>query len=155
MKRIIILIGFLVLNINCKAQNNTIISGEITINGHGVFGNDVTLLVQYFGQPNSIEDYYYEMRELTAKKYIYNGILFYIVNERFDSFEITGSSHTFTVHNVKVGESIEKLQSIYPLSYANKSNGGLMLPLEDMDLFIVISFNTTNNLIKKIALYSY
>ena len=54
-----------------------------------------------------------------------------------------GSNYTFTSNNIKVGDNISTLQSIYPLSYANKNNGGLALPLEDMDLFFVISFNNS------------
>jgi hypothetical protein len=155
MKKIILIICLITISISCKAQDNTIHSNEITINGTQFFGNDVSLVTQYFGLPDSEEDYYYEMQEVMSRKYIYNGILFYIVNSKVDSFEITGSNYAFTSNNIKVGDNISTIQSIYPLSYANKKSNGLMLPFEDMDLFFVISFNNSTNLIDKIALYSY
>lgn len=155
MKKIILIIYLTLVSANCKAQNNTIHSSEITINGTQFFGKEVSLVTQHFGQPNTIEDYYFEMDDVMSQKYNYNGIIFTAINNRTYSFEITGSNYTFTSNNIKVGDNISTLQSIYPLSYANKNNGGLALPLEDMDLFFVISFNNSTGLINKIAIYSY
>lgn len=155
MKKVILIIYLTIVSANCKAQNNTIHSSEITINGTQFFGKEASLVTQHFGQPNTIEDYYFEMDDVMSQKYKYNGVLFYTVNSKVDSFEITGSNYTFTSNNIKVGDNTSTLQSIYPLSYANKNNGRLALPFEDMDLFIVISFNNSTGLINKIAIHSY
>lgn len=155
MKKIIIIISLIAVSFSCKAQDNTIHSSELTINGIHFFGNNVTLVTQNFGQPNTIQDYYYEMQDVMSQKYIYNGIIFTIINNKVYSYEITGNNYVFTNHNIKVGDSIETLSLIYPLSYANRSDKGLALTFDDMDRFVIIVFNSTSNLITKIALYSY
>jgi hypothetical protein len=153
MKKIIIIFTFIVVNYSCKAQNNSIASSQATINGISFLGNNVSLLTQHLGQPVSIEDYYFEMEEVNSKKYNYNGILFYVINNKIDSFEITNNNYSFTSNNLKIGNSISIIQTIYPLSFTNKKNNGITLPFNNIDKFIIISYN--NNLIEKIAVYDY
>jgi hypothetical protein len=155
MKKIILIICLITISISCKAQDNTIHSSEIIINGTQFFGNNVSLVIQHFGQPNTIEDYYFEMQDVMTKKYRYNGILFTVISNQVYSFEITGSNYAFTSNNVKIGNNILTLQSIYPLSFINKSSDALSLGFSDIDRYIIISYNSNNNLIDKIALYSY
>ena len=155
MKKIILIFSLLIISYSCKAQDrNTINSNELTINGVNYLGVNISLLTQNLGQPFTIEDYYFEMDDVMSKKYNYKGILFYIVNNKVNSFEITGSSYSFTNHNIKIGGNIETLKTIFPLSYKNVVKNGLTLPLSDIDEFIVISYND-NLIIEKIALYSY
>jgi len=153
MKKIILIIYLTLVSANCKAQNNTIHSSEITINGTQFFGKEVSLVTQHFGQPNSVEDYYFEMDDVMSQKYNYNGIIFTAINNRTYSFEITGSNYTFTSNNIKVGDNISTLQSIYPLSYTNKTNNNLTIRFNDIDRFIIIFFSS--NQITKIRLGSY
>jgi hypothetical protein len=93
------------------------------------------------------------MEEVNSKKYNYNGILFYVINNKIDSFEITNNNYSFTSNNLKIGNSISIIQTIYPLSFTNKKNNGITLPFNNIDKFIIISYN--NNLIEKIAVYDY
>lgn len=153
MKKIILIFSLLVISYSCKAQNNTINSSELTINGIKFLGNITNLITQHLGQPNSIEDYYFEMKDVMSKKYNYDGILFYIIDNKVDSFEIISDNYTFTINNIKIGNNIGTLQGIYPLSFTNKNNNGFTLPCSDIDKFIIISYR--NNLIEKIALYDY
>ncbi len=153
MKKVILIIYLTLVSANCKAQNNTIHSSEITINGTQFFGKEASLVTQHFGQPYSIKDYYFEMDDVMSQKYNYYGIIFTVINNRTYSFEITGSNYTFTNNNIKVGDNISTLQSIYPLSYANKTNNSLTIRFNDIDRFIIIFFSSKQ--ITKIRLGSY
>jgi len=153
MKKIILILSIMIINISCKAQNNTINSTELTMNGINYLGNNVSLVTQYLGQPNTIENYYFEMNDEMSQKYHYNGVLFYILNNKVNSFEITTSNYSFSKYNIKIGDNIESLQTIFPLSFSNRTNNGLTIPLSDIDKFVIISYN--NNLIVKIAIYDY
>jgi len=154
MKNTITIILLITTLLSCKAQDNTINLNELTINNTLFLGNNVNLVTQQFGQPNSIEDYYYEMDEVMSQKYNYNGILFYIIDNKVDSFEVTGNNYTFTNHNLKIGDNIQILQPIFPLSYSNRSNHSLVVEFNGYDRFFVILFNN-NNLITKIRLGTY
>ncbi len=153
MKKIILSLFIISISLSCNAQDNTINSSEPTINGVNFLGNNVSLLMQHLGQPNSIEDFYFEMNDVNSKKYNYNGILFYVINNKIDSFEITNNSYSFTSNNIKIGNNIAILQAIYPLSFTNKKNNGITLPFSNIDKFIIISYK--NDLIKKIAVHGY
>ena len=155
MKKIIIILSIITISFSCKSQDNIISSSESTINGINFLGNDVALVVQHFGQPNTIDDYYFEMQDVMTQRYTYSDILFTIMENKVYSFEITGSNYVFTNHNIKVGNNISIFEFIYPLSFANKSSDALSLDFNDMDMYLIISFNSTNNVIDKIAIYSY
>ncbi|WP_144439129.1 hypothetical protein [Lutibacter profundi] len=143
------------MSFTCKAQDNTINYNELTINDINFLGNNVSLVIQHLGQPNTIEEYYFEMQDVMSQKYKYNDIIFTVINNRTYSFEIIGSNYTFTSNNINVGDNINKLQPIYPLSFTSKSSDALSLDFVDMDRFIIISFNSINNIIDKIETYSY
>ena len=96
MKKIILIFNVIIISYSCKAQNNTLISSEITINGINFFGNNVSLITQYFGQPNSIENYYYEIDDVMTYKYVYDSIIFTTINDITYSFEFTGGNYVFT-----------------------------------------------------------
>jgi len=86
MKKLILIFSILTANYSCKAQSDVIKYNNVTINSVNYLGKNVSLVTQNFGLPNSIEDYYFEMQDVMTKKYKYNGILFYIVNNNVDSF---------------------------------------------------------------------
>lgn len=150
MKKIILIVFIIAINFSCKAQKNKINSNELTINGINFIGNNVSLLIQHLGQPNAIEDFYLEMDEVMSQKYIYNGVSFTTVNNEVSSFEITSSSFSFTSHEIKVGDNINTLESIYPISYSNKGQNWLGLLISDKDYFITIFFDETTQQINKI-----
>lgn len=155
MKKIILIFNVIIISYSCKAQNNTLNSSEISINGINFFGNNVSLITQHFGQPNSIENYYYEIDDVMTYKYVYDSIIFTTINDITYSFEFTGGNYVFTSNNIKIGNNIHTLQSIYPLSFINKNSDALYLDFNDIDRYIMISYNPDNKLIDKIAIYSY
>jgi hypothetical protein len=147
MKNIVLIFSLLTISYNCKAQDrNTINSNELTINGVNYLGENISFVTQNLGQPFIIEDYYFEMDDVMSKKYNYKGILFYFVNNKVNSFEITGNSYSFTNNNIKVGDNIEILSSIFPLSFTNKRSDSIGLLFDDMDNYVTIFFNTNNQI---------
>ena len=155
MHKIVLILVILTINISCKAQESRINSLELQINGVSYLNKDISLVIQNLGNPQKIADYYFEMDAIMAKKYYYDGLLFYAINEKIESFEITHNSYLFTSNNIKVGDHIKSLKAIYPLSYQNKNNGDLSIFLNDIDQFILISYDNTNGLISKISLQSF
>jgi len=143
----------LVIGSFSSAQYNVITSNELTINGTQFFGEDVSVVIQHLGQPNTIEDYYFEIDDVMSQNYNYNGVLFTVISNRTYSFEITGSNYAFTSNNIKVGDNINTLQPIYPLSYANRSHNSLVIQFSDLDRYVLIFFNS--NQITEIRLESY
>lgn len=155
MKKLFLILSIILFNISCNAQDNEIHSDSLTINGNNFLGSDISTVTQSFGTPISIEDYYYELGDFISKKYIYSGILFYSVDNKVYSFEITGSNYNFTSYNISIGDNIEIFETIFPLSYANKEDGKLAFALSDIDRFVEIYYNTITKIINKIALRSY
>jgi len=140
--------------LSCRSQDNAIQSDWASINGHTVFKVSTDFLTQNFGPPNTVEDYFFEMENTMGEKYQYNGLLFYLVDDKVDSFEITNDQYEFTTNNIKVGQHIDALQSLYPNSFSNRRNGGIILPFEDVDYFVSINFNS-DDIIEKIVLHDY
>lgn len=146
MKKIILILSLITINFGCIAQNNTINSNELTINGINFLWKNINLVPQHFGQPNLIEDYYYEMDDIMSQKYIYYGIVFYAVDGKIDSFEITKSDYYLTTHNIKVGDDISILQVPFPKSYRNKASNSLTIRFLDEDRYLILFFNNNNEI---------
>ena len=167
MKKLIITASILLIQWTCTAQkSNTIDPNKLTINGVGFTGynldgdSDIPLIVSTFGQPDEKEDYFYEMDDVMAKVYIYtNGLELTIVENRLDVFSIVGSSYRFTSHNIRVGDNISRLASIYPLSYENRfeyySEKIIQLQVDVMTNGFILFFYDSNNRITRIEMRVY
>jgi hypothetical protein len=154
MKNIILLITLTIASVSCKAQN-TINRDEITINGHVIIGENKSVLISNFGQPLEIEKGYSEMDEVDMYIYKYDGAVFYVMKNLIDSFSIIGSEYSLTKHDIKIGDNIEKLKDIFPLSYEKKNKTNLSLSIINPDYkFFGFSFNEDNK-IKSMSVGSY
>ena len=116
MKNIILLITLTIASLNCKAQN-TIKANELTINGHVIIGKNKSMLISNFGQPLEIEKGYSEIDEVDMYIYKYDGVVFYVIKNLIDDFEITSTrnnstKYSLTKHDIKIGDNIEKLKDI-------------------------------------------
>ncbi len=150
----IILIAILIISNSCKAQEDKILSEELTINGNIIFGMDKSNLILIFGTPSKIEKEFSEMDESDMYFYKYNNDLdVTIIDKTVDTFRITSNKYSFTKNNIRIGDSISKLESLYPLSYQNKSNNGIKLLFNDLDMFLIISYS--KEIIDKIYLHNY
>lgn len=157
MKKILFLL-IACITISCIGQNNDSISAQnITINRTVFFPDkNVSLITQTFGQPNSIEDVFDEIDDTPAKKYVYdNGITFFIVHDKIDSFLITSDNYSFTTNGIKVGDNFSSLQAYYPGSFQESDGDSLALWVNYADyIFIGINRNR-NGKIESIGMYSY
>jgi len=159
MKNIILLITLTIASLSCKAQN-TINRDEITINGHVIIGENKSVLISNFGTPLEIEKGYSEMGEVDMYIYKYDGAVFYVIKNLIDDFAITKSKHSLskyslTKHDIKIGDNIEKLKDIFPLSYKKKRKTNLSLSIINPDYkFFGFSFNEDNK-IKSMSVGSY
>lgn len=156
MKKIKFLILLLLtITASCFGQVNTLTINELTINNNNLISKDKSILTQTFGVPSSIEQVYFEMQEKMAYKYDYDGIIFYILDDIIESFEISGTNFSFTNHNIRIGLNISIIESIYPLSYGKRGANFVSLNIEGYDNFISIGFDENNQLIKNIHMGSY
>jgi len=146
MKNIILLITLTIASLSCKAQN-TINANELTINGVAIRGKNKSMLISNFGQPLEIEKGYSEMDEVDMYIYKYDGAVFYVIKNLIDDFEITKNKYRLTKHDIKIGDNIEKLKNIFPLSYSKKSETNLSVDLINPDYkFFGFSFNKDNKI---------
>lgn len=147
MKNIILLITLTIASLSCKAQN-TINRDEIRINGLVIIGENKSVLISNFGTPLEIEKGYNEMDEVDMYIYKYDGAVFYVIKNLIDDFEITKNKYRLTKYNIKIGDNIEKLKDIFPLSYKKKNKTNLSLSIINPDYkFFGISFNKDNKII--------
>ena len=71
----------------------------------------------------------------------------YVMKNLIDSFSIIGSEYSLTKHDIKIGDNIEKLKDIFPLSYEKKNKTNLSLSIINPDYkFFGFSFNEDNKI---------
>ena len=150
MKKIILIALFTISLQNCKAQNNFINLNELTINDFDVIGINQNSIIQNFGQPTNIENYFFEIENTDGERYNYQGVLFSLINNEVISFRITGNNYAFTSNNTNIGNNISSLQGLYPISYENKGSDYLVLNVVNCDCFISIYYNQNSGVIEEI-----
>lgn len=117
----LLFIGTLTLNAQDSSNDFNLINfKDQTIDNQFLLGKDKSVLIQNFGQPQTISKKYWEKDNDTAVVYHYKGIVFYIVKNLVYRFTITGPQYSFSPYNIKVGENMDRLQATFPLSYQNR-----------------------------------
>ena len=154
MKNIILLITITIASLSCMAQN-TINANELTINGVAIRGKNKSMLISNFGQPLEIEKDYNEMDEVDMYIYKYDGAVFYVIKNLIDDFEITKNKYRLTKHDIKIGDNIEKLKNIFPLSYSKKSETHMSIHIEKYDVYVGFYYDKETKKIKRIRIGSY
>ena len=154
MKNIILLITITIASLSCKAQN-TINANELTINGVAIRGKNKSMLISNFGQPLEIEKGYSEMDKVDMYIYKYDGAVFYVMKNLIDSFSIIGSEYSLTKHDIKIGDNIEKLKNIFPLSYSKKSETHMSIHIEKYDVYVGFYIDNKTKKIKRMSVGSY
>lgn len=137
-----------------QEQDNRIDGYELTLNGQRFFEMSIEDAIQAFGQPLSIEDYYYETEDLYAKKVEYEGARLFFVDNRGDGFTITGPDIAVTKHNIRVGEPISSLKNTFPESYKRIERLVMSIDLKNRSSFILIFYDLFGD-IYEIRLQSY
>jgi len=161
-KLMFVVVLFILGTATLKAQISTANSNQInfsdqTINGQFLLTKDKSVLIQNFGQPQTISKDYWETTNDTATVYHYNGVVFYIVKNLVYSFTITGSQYNFSPYNIKVGENMDRLQAIFPLSYEHRQGSkgkSLYLLIKGNDSFVEI-YADSSGIIKSIDMRDF
>jgi hypothetical protein len=102
-----------------------------------------------FGSPVSISEEVSEMDDLTYTKWAYSGMTIYFESGKLRNTDITSTSIGLVFNNViiKVGSDINNLSSLFPGSFALRSDDDKMLKIglhhneQVTDAQIVIGFN--------------
>ena len=153
MKKIIIIILF-TIPLNCKSQNIVDLN-TLTLNNIEFLGKSKSFLFSNLGQAINYEVIKSEMDNKNMCIYKYNGANFIIVDDIVDSFEINNSNFSFTSSNIKIGDNIDTLKTIYPLSFDNKSSKHLSIQIMDTDMYVSFHYNSINKLITLIRIGTY
>jgi hypothetical protein len=153
MKKIIIIILF-TISFNCKSQNIVDVN-TLTLNNIELLGKSKSFLFSNLGQPIDFEAIESEMDYKNMYIYKFNGANFIIIDDIVDSFEINNSNFLFTSNNIKIGDNIDTLNSVYPLSFNNKSSKHLSIQIMNTDMYVSFHYNSINNLITLIRIGTY
>lgn len=98
-----------------------------------------TQLVSAFGNPLSIENVYSELNDTNHKVYTYDGAKFYFDGSIIEYFTITNPNFSICVHrnrscySLKVGDPIDRLQEVGPLSFNASKDGRIFFKLKHYD----------------------
>ena len=66
----LIIIALLIGSYSCKAQQQSAIPiGDLTVNGIEILHNNIDTITQTLGQPNTIEDYFFEINNVMGQIY--------------------------------------------------------------------------------------
>lgn len=156
MKKIIFIYFLFVTNL-MFSQNNFINASQMHINNINL-NNTELQIVNSLGLTNPI-NFYNELTNENYIEYTKNSSKFYFQDNLLVDFILNDNSFFFIHPNLKVGNNIDSLSLIFPLSDGNKSvenNLGFMilnLKLNDgtiLDVFIVINYNPQTNIITSI-----
>ena len=141
----ILFIFGLLFAVPTAAQNTLISKEDVTINGVKLFDLSMDALIEVFGEPISIEDFFFEMDNAYAKKVSYEGLVIFMLNDKFDSFELTSQRYTFLKEEIRVFQSFYRFDEYFPESYATKKEGSLSLTLKEYDKFITFHLRKGQN----------
>lgn len=135
MKNLVITIAILLSVLTCRSQTYNSVPTELVhlrTSGGPAFltlNKDASLIETKFGAPSSITSEYWEMNDITVKKYDYNGNLFYLHNNKLVAFELNNAD--FYVGQIdraiRVGENVSSLSSWYPESYKGRDREAMII----------------------------
>lgn len=127
---------FLSISICSTAQNSLLSKDQITLNKLKVFELNMESIIENFGQPQSIQDFFFEMSNKQGKKILYKGFLIYILNNKVKSFEITSEQYSLTEHEITIGYHLNAFKELFPESFKNKKENSLSITLKEYDKYI-------------------
>ncbi|MEQ9230284.1 MAG: hypothetical protein RIF46_06340, partial [Cyclobacteriaceae bacterium] len=118
-----------------------------------------SLIIENFGQPDQIEDYYYEMAEVWAKRLFYDASEFYTVDGKLDAFDIKTSDFNvgLNANYISVGDHISELGGFYPSYSRWLQENFIAIPFsfggQVWDTKLIIEFDLQSNIITRIMRY--
>lgn len=143
MKTIILSILILFSFTACKAQNerfNHVSYDKIKINNLFDFDTNPITVKSHIGNPVSIQSEYYEMDEVNATAYYYNGLKIDFVNNRISYFKITNNTYSLFIDGleIKVGDPISVINNRFSKSYKERGSEATSIGIGNTDSWILI-----------------
>ncbi|MBN7814858.1 hypothetical protein [Algoriphagus pacificus] len=79
------------------------------------FGNSSDRLFQVLGKPTKAEEYYFEIDEMYAMRYQYDGNEIYFLEGKLHSFDLNTTSIQLIIgeNSIKVGDPISSIDSLF------------------------------------------
>lgn len=105
-----------------------------------------------FGDPSVIRDGTAELNQFPCNKWIYKGATIYIQGGRMIDIDLKTADYGFIVNGtlIKVGEDIGKLKTLFPNSFAAKSDHQVFIGLHyngaPVKSLILFDFNKQNRI---------
>jgi len=155
-KQILVLI---LISFSAFSQNfDKIKISNLNINGTS-FYQTTTSFQNLFGSPDQITSYFNEISNENWLEYKYSNNSFYFDNDTLIEFQLKNNQFYFQNNNIKVGNDIIDLSLLFPNSYNNRAiiNNLGFIRIEitfdnnnSTDMFIIINYNKTTNIITSI-----
>lgn len=139
--------------VNATAFSFFKVASGTTISLSSTEGN----IILAFGNPSIITPGVSEFNNYPNNKWIYKGATIYLQAGRMVNIDLKSSAFGFFFNGseIRVGEDIDKLKTIFPLSFSSKSTSQMIVGLnyngEPVDSRILFAFNK-QNLITSISL---
>jgi len=161
MKRIIYLLAlsFSITSIIAQ-ENNTLMFDSLNISDKSLTQTENSF-ISLFGNPDSTSNYINEIGNETWINLKYSENSFYFYDDKLVSFELKNDSFYFYDPSIKVGADLSGINNYFQNSYMNRevinSIGFIIIDIlmndgSKSDSFIVINYNSTNNIINAIKL---
>ncbi len=134
---------------------------EITRNNGNVvqFNDPLSKIIELLGQPNLIEEYFYEMDELWAKKLKYNSCEIFTLDDKLDAFDIRTSEFKVGIDGnyISVGDNISEIANFYPLYNNWLGENYLSIPMslggQFQDTKLILEFDSQTKVVSRIFRY--
>lgn len=130
---------------------HTISPRDVCISGV-LMGSRKNELLDIFGKPDSVVSHINEFEGTAFQEYIYGNSSFYLVDNKFTSFDLKDSAFQFDYGKIKVGHRIEEIEKHFPTSYRNrevtKSETTIRVRIAETDSYIL--FVCTDQIITRI-----
>lgn len=147
--------------VSCNIKNDSLPLNDLNINGVSLMQTSNSW-TEKLGNPDTIVDYESETDNEVWKDYQFKGNSIYFHQNKWVGFELRNEAFFFYKPEIKVGNSINTVQSSFPNSYKKKAIinglGFLIIDInydekrEDSDSFVVLNYDTSTNRIASIHL---
>lgn len=138
----------------CNGQRiNSVNENTLKINNVIELNYSISAVSAIIGQPTSISSEYWETIEENVENHNYSNNIFQFVDGELKSFKLCSSEYSLKLgsYTLEIGSFIEELQSIFPYSFINKSDGYMAININDGDYqYILIEYDLIDYSIKSI-----
>jgi hypothetical protein len=104
-------------------EYNVVVPEDVVVNGLAL-GDDKLKIIQRIGKPDLISQEVNEFEDTSFEMYYYMKSSFSIKNNELEGFSIVDSKYVLTKLKISVGDNVEKLKKLFPMSFEEEVNSG-------------------------------